>query len=107
MESFTYNLYFLTSIELRRLYRYFSHSSINRLKNILERAGHDINHNILKYLTKYYEYCQKHGKVPGRFKFNLQDDINFNYSIIVNIFYITGKPILYIVNEGIRYQAGQ
>jgi hypothetical protein len=74
---------------------------------MLERARHDVDHNTLEYLIKYYKHCQKHRKAPGRFKFNLQDDVNFNYFIIVDIFYITGKPILHVVNEGTRYQAGQ
>jgi IS30 family transposase len=36
----------------------------------------------------------------------LKDDVDFNYSIIVDIFYIDGKPVLHIVDEGTRYQAG-
>jgi hypothetical protein len=106
-ESFTCNPYFLTSVELRRLHRRFGHPSVSRLKNVLKRAGHDVDVDTLEYLTKYCEHYQKHGKSPGRFKFNLRDDVNFNYSIIVDIFYITGKPILHVVDEGTRYQAGQ
>jgi hypothetical protein len=106
-ESFTCNPCFLTSVELRRLHRRFGHPSVGRLKNVLERAGHDVDSDTLEYLTKYCEHCQKHGKSPGRFKFNLRDDVNFNYSIIVDIFYITGKPVLHVVDEGTRYQAGQ
>jgi hypothetical protein len=45
-------------------------------------------------------------KSPGRFKFNLRDDVSFNLSIIVDIFYILGKPILHIVDEGTRYHRG-
>ena len=74
---------------------------------MLERVGHDVNRGTLKYLTKYCEHCQKHGRSPGRFRFNLKDDVDFNYSIIVDIFYITEKPMLYVVDEGTRYQAGQ
>jgi hypothetical protein len=57
MESFTYNLYFLISIELRRLYRRFGHLFVSRLKNVLERAKHDVDYNTLEYLTKYYKHC--------------------------------------------------
>jgi hypothetical protein len=74
---------------------------------VLERAGHDVDTEVLEYLTKYCEHCQKYGRSPGRFKFNLRDDVNFNYSIIVDIFYISGKPVLHIVDEGTRYQAGR
>ncbi len=74
---------------------------------MLERAGHDVDRETLEYLTKYCEKCQKHGRSPGRFKFNLRDDVNFNYSVIIDIFYINGKPVLHVVDEGTRYQAGQ
>jgi hypothetical protein len=56
-ESFTYNPCFLISVELRRLHCRFDYSSVGRLKNVLERAGHDVDHNILEYLIKYCEYC--------------------------------------------------
>ena len=35
----------------------------------------------------------------GRFRFTLRDNINFNYYIIINIMYISGSPLLYIVNK--------
>ena len=70
---------------------------------MLEQAGHDINRGTLEYLAKYYKHYQKHGQSPGQFKFNLRDNINFNYSIIINIFYISGKPVLHVINEGTRY----
>jgi hypothetical protein len=61
----------------------------------------------LEYLTKYYEQYQKFGRLPERFKFNLRDDISFNYSIIIDIFYISSKPVFYIIDKGTRYQAGR
>ncbi|RFU23765.1 hypothetical protein B7463_g12573, partial [Scytalidium lignicola] len=89
-----------------RLHRRFGHPSVARLQRILDCAGHDIDKDTLKYLTKFCAHCQRHGKSPGRFRFNLQDDVNFNYSIIINVFYIDGKPVLHIVDEGTCYQAG-
>ena len=106
-KSFNYNPCFLTKVELQRLHRRFGHPSIGRLQDVLERAGHDVDKGALEYLTKYYEHYQKHSRSPGRFKFNLRDDVNFNYSIIVDIFYLSGKPVLHVVDEGTRYQAGQ
>ena len=61
----------------------------------------------MEHLTKYYAHCQRYGKSLGRFRFNLREDINFNYSIIVDIMYIDRKPVLHIVDEGTRYQAGR
>ena len=93
-------------MELQYLYYRFDYPSIGKLQNVLERAGHDINREILEYLTKYYKKYQKYNRFPNRFKFNLRDNVNFNYSVIINIFYINGKSILYIINEDTRYQAG-
>jgi hypothetical protein len=33
-------------------------------------------------------------KSPGRFKFTLKDDYEFNYSIIIDVMYLDGKPVL-------------
>ena len=90
----------LTKIELRQLYRRFRHPSIRRLTKVLEHAGHsDVNHRMIKYLTKYCEHCQLYSKSPGRFKFTLKDDHNFNYQVIIDILYLDKKPILYAVNN--------
>lgn len=107
IDSFNYTTCYLTNVELQRVHRRFGHPSVARLQKVLERAGHDIDKQALEYLTKYCVHCQRHGQSPGRFKFNLRDDVQFNYSIIVDIFYIGGKPVLHVVDEGTRYQAGK
>jgi post-segregation antitoxin (ccd killing protein) len=33
--------------------------------------------------------------------------VDFNHCIIINVLYIIGKPVLHIVDEGTRYQAGR
>jgi len=33
-------------------------------------------------------------KSPGRFKFTLKDNYNFNFCIIVDVIYLSGKPVL-------------
>ena len=37
----------------------------------------------------------------------MRDDIDFNYCIIVDIMYISGSPLLHVVDEGTRFQAGR
>ena len=106
-ESFNTNPCFLTDIELKRLYCRFGHPSVDRLQRVLERAGHDVDRKALKELTIYCEHCQRYGKPPHRFKFTLRDDCTFNHSIIIDIMYINGKPILHVVDEETRYQAGR
>lgn len=98
---------YLTEVEIRRLHKRFGHPSVQRLQRVLERAGHDVEQGILEHLTKFCKYCQKYGKSPGRFRFTLREDTEFNYCIYVDIMYIEGKPLLHIVDEGTRYQNGK
>jgi len=37
----------------------------------------------------------------------LKDDLDFNTLVVVNVFYLNGKPVLYIVDKGTSYQAGR
>ena len=106
-ESLVQNPCYLTDTELRRLHRRFGHPSVHRLHQLLERSGHNVELQALQYLTKYCEQCQKHGRSPGRFTFTLKDDLDFNYNVIIDIMYIGGKPVLHLVDEATRFQAGQ
>ena len=97
----------LTEAELRQLHRRFGHPSAGRLHRVLERAGHDEDYNLILRITKYCEQCQKHGKPPGRFKFTLKDDRDFNHTVIMDILHIDGKPVLQIVDESTAYQSAR
>jgi len=35
-----------------------------------------------------------YAKSPSRFKFTLKDDYEFNYTVIINVIYLDGKPVL-------------
>jgi hypothetical protein len=107
IESFNYTSCYLTNTELQRLHRRFGHPSVARLQKVLERAGHEVDKTALEYLTKYCAHCQRYSRSPGRFKFHLRDDVNFNYSIIVDVFYIQNQPVLHVIDEATRYQAGR
>jgi hypothetical protein len=54
-ESFTCNPCFLTETELRRLYRRFGYLLVSKLRNLLERASHEVDTKTLEYLTTYCE----------------------------------------------------
>ena len=58
---------------------------------------------IIEKLNKFYKYYQFYIKSSKRFKFIIKNDIEFNYSIILNIFYINRNPVLYIINKAIIY----
>ena len=109
MQSLDSNPCYLTDTELRQLHRRFGHPSAMKLQLLLERSGHgnDLDKAVLDKLTKYCSFCQKHGKSPGRFKFTLREDVNFNYSIFVDIMYIDSSLILHVVDEATRFQAAR
>jgi hypothetical protein len=48
-----------------------------------------------------------HGGKPGRFRFTLRENADFNYRVIVNVMFLTGKPVLYAINEAIAFQAAK
>jgi hypothetical protein len=48
-----------------------------------------------------------HGGKSGRFRFILRENANFNYRVIVNVMFLTGKPVLYAINEAIAFQAAK
>ena len=102
-ESFNYNPCYLTSIEIHRLYYCFGYPLAKKLYRVLKRSRHDVNRKVINYLTKYCSYCQKYGRSLGRFKFTLYKDLNFNYLVYINIIYINGSLVLYIINKVTRY----
>ena len=108
-ESLDHSPSHLTEKELRQLHRRFGHPSALKLRRVLERSGHGdaLNKDVLDRLTRYCSYCQKHGKSPGRFKFTLREDVNFNHSIIVDIMYVENSPLLHVIDEATRFQAAR
>ncbi|EED22642.1 conserved hypothetical protein [Talaromyces stipitatus ATCC 10500] len=105
IQSFDEDQCFLTAAELRRLHRRFGHPSVGRLHKTLLRAGYDANPKVIERINKFCHHCQTYGKSPGRFRFTLRDEVEFNHSIIVDIMYINGKPVLHIVDEATRFNA--
>lgn len=98
---------FLTEVEFRRLHRRFGHPSVRRFHEILERIDHEADFYVLQHLTKYCEQCQKHNQSFGRFIFFIKDDIEFNFNIIVDIFYLQSKSVIHIVDETTRFQSNR
>jgi hypothetical protein len=103
-QSFDLNFYYLIETKLRQLHRRFDHSSIKKLHDLLKRFDHEIEKSVLKKLSRFCIFCQKHEKFSERFKFILRnDDVNFNYSIIIDIMYIDNHLILHVVDETTRF----
>jgi hypothetical protein len=98
----------LTYSELHQLHRRFGHPSVRRLVLLLERAKLDnIDVKSVERLTRFCEQCQLHAKSPGRFKFTLKDDYDFNYSVQVDVFYLDSKPVLHVVDEATSFMAAR
>ncbi|KAI0999859.1 hypothetical protein K3495_g8335 [Podosphaera aphanis] len=99
----------LMETELRQIHRRFGHPSVGRLHKILSKAGHgsDSLFGSIEAITKFCHHCQMKSKAPDRFKFKLQDDdMRFNYEIIVDVFYLeTNSPVLHVVDAATAYQA--
>ena len=106
-ESIIQHLCFFIETEIRRLHRRFGHFSVQRLYQILDRADHEMNQRIIQHLIKYCHHCQKHDRSFDRFNFTIKNDIDFNFHIIVDIFYIEGKSMLHFIDETTRFQAGR
>ncbi len=107
VQSFNFNFCYLTDVELRQLHKRFDHSFITKLHNLLKRFDHEMKKAVLKKLIKFCTFCQKYAKSSERFKFILKNDVNFNYSVIVDVMYIENHFILHVVDEIIRFQAAK
>ena len=106
-ESFNNNPCYLTSMEIHRLHRRFGHPSAKKLYRVLERSRHNVDKKVINYLTKYCLYYQKYGCSLGQFKFTLYKDLDFNHLVYVDIIYINGSLVLYIINKVTRYLAAR
>ncbi|EED12763.1 hypothetical protein TSTA_052840, partial [Talaromyces stipitatus ATCC 10500] len=105
LTSFDYNPCLLTDTKLRRLHRRFGHPSTDRLRRVLTRAGHETNKEAIEHIRKFCHHCQMYNKSPGRFQFILHEDVDFNHSIIINIMYLDGDPVLHIVDKATHFNA--
>jgi hypothetical protein len=58
-------------------------------------------------INKYCHFCQLHGGAPGRFRFTIRNDVEFNYKLILDVMYINGKLMLHAINEATVFQAAK
>ncbi|KAF2023536.1 hypothetical protein EK21DRAFT_118683, partial [Setomelanomma holmii] len=99
---------FLTETELRRLHRRFGHPAVMRLAKLLKDAGHDnFEERTLEEVTKFCHHCQLHSSAPRQFKFTLKDDHHFNYEILVDVMYLSSKPVLHVVDSSTAFQGAK
>ncbi len=106
-QSFDLNLCYLIEKKLRQLHRRFDHSYIRKVHDLLKRANHEMKKSALKKLIIFCTFCQKYAKSSERFKFTLRDDVNFNYSVIIDVMYVENSSILHVIDEATRFQAAR
>jgi hypothetical protein len=106
-QFFDLNFCYLIETKLRQLHKRFNHSSTKKLYDLLERFDHEVKKSVLKKLSKFCIFCQKHEKSSRRFKFTLRDHVNFNFWIIVNVMYIENNFVLHVIDEATRFQAAK
>ena len=95
---------YLTSTKIHRLHYYFSYPLAKKLYRVLKHFRHNnVNRKAINHLTKYCSYCQKYRHSLGRFKFTLYKDLNFNHLVYIDIIYINGSLVLYIINKATHY----
>lgn len=46
-------------------------------------------------------------QIHSRFKFTLKDEFEFNYSVIIDILYLEGKPVLHVVDSATSFNAAR
>lgn len=76
-------------IEIYQLSRYYRYFGTIKLWLLLELSKYKINMFIFDWFTKYYFFGQNRNKSQGYFKFILQNNINFKYTIFVDSIYMT------------------
>jgi hypothetical protein len=108
-KSLDQNSCFFIEIELRSFHRRFDHFSTRRLQAIFDRSDHETNSQVIEYFIKFCHHCQVHEKFSSRFSFTLKNDLEFNFNIIVDIFYLeikidVNKSILHVMNDTTRFQ---
>ncbi|KAK1989616.1 hypothetical protein LX36DRAFT_545703, partial [Colletotrichum falcatum] len=98
----------LTDGELRQIHRRFGHPSVHRLHKVLQRAGHETDISTIEEINKFCRSCQLNSRAPGRFKFTLRDDYDFNYEVFVDVMYLDGnKPVLHVVDGATAFNAAK
>lgn len=101
---------FYTYSELRKLHRSFGHPSVGALLKILKRArSEDVSPEteyILEEIRKSCKTCSELGRKPRRFKLTVgHEDSQFNHTVAIDVMYLSGKPVLHLLDEATHFQS--
>lgn len=75
---------------------------------LLKQAGHDdVDEKLLREIQRFCHQCQVHDPAPRRFKFKLKDDHEFNFEILVDVMYLSGKPVLHVIDSATTFNGAR
>ena len=97
----------MIEIKLRRLHRRFNYFSMRRFQIVFDRIDYDVDLHVFHQLIKYCEQCQRYDRFLKRFVFIIKNDVDFNFNLIVDIFYINNKSVFHVIDETIRFQTNR
>ena len=80
-------------------------STVKRMKDELKASDLTDYELWEAFRDELHGYTLQHLECANRV--DLREDVNFNHSIIANVMFIEGSPVLHIVDEGTRYQAAR
>ena len=80
---------------------------MRRFQIIFDRVDYDVDSHVFYQLIKYREQCQRHDCFSKRFVFIIKNDVDFNFNLIVDIFYINNKSIFHVIDKTIYFQTNQ
>ena len=97
----------LTKTEIQKLHYKFSYPLVQRLHHLLVQARHNPNLNIMLKIKKMCKHCQRHANASNRFRFKFQNNVNFNYTLLIDIIQLGEHEVLHIVNEATKFKAAR
>lgn len=95
--------------ELERLHLHFFHSSAQKLLSLLKRGTtgriQTDTSRLIQDIVDKCQGCQRFGTKPYRFRVSLpNEEIIFNHEVALDLFWLSGNPVLHIVDTYTGYQ---
>lgn len=99
IEFLNMNLCYFIEIKFCRLHCCFEYFSIHRFYDIFNWINYEIDFDLLIYFIEFCEFCQKHNNIFRKFAFLIENNVEFNYNVIVDIFNINDKNVLHFIDR--------
>lgn len=97
--------------QLQNMHLHFMHPSTDKLMSLLERAYpdniKDDTKRLLTDISKACHACQVYSARPLSFKVRFPDSVVFNKRIALDLMYLSGDPVLHIVDIGTNFSAAR